>query len=659
MDPPSSTTRIASRRALRTRVVRRLLVMRRRWSITAVAAMLLGALLGAAAIAFYLQMHAGVVKDRALLLDAEAAHRAAQLVQAVNAGVETAQDLARRPATALALSVLQDVESSDQARKDAQQVLDDTTAGIAAGPESGLAFSTKEGLIVSRAGKFTENPLRAMKVPNSDSALLWDGGLRLNTRTPIFLGGAHAGYMLLERPLIASTAYLTELVRLGATGEIRLCGERDGTKICLPSRFAPRGSAEPADARASHPTDRAIAGERGVSWLVDERGVPSYGALMPIESLQMGLVVKQDRAEVLGPLKRQALTAGAWLALLLVAGLVALRVTVRPLERSLRDSRRQSRLAAARATESRRRLQTVADNAPVLIAFLDREHRYRYANALHAEWFGKPVGAIQGNSIRTLFGDGECVEYLAAMQASLAERRPVVLVRDLRQGDGTRVVESTVLAQFNDAGDHEGYCIVARDVTQAHTRERELMRATRRDVLTGLPNRPAFNERLAQSMSRPWNGDRFAVVGYLDVDHFKRIHDTYGHAAGDDLLKGFAERVQSVLRYSDTIARLGGDEFAILLAGVESASDVAAVAENIRRALAEPILADGEAIRITTSMGFAYRLKRDTQAQVVARADRALYEAKASGRNTFVIRIDDRADATIRRIPGPEDRQTA
>ena len=158
------------------------------------------------------------------------------------------------------------------------------------------------------------------------------------------------------------------------------------------------------------------------------------------------------------------------------------------------------------------------------------------------------------------------------------------------------------------------------------------------DALTGLHNRRYVVSRLSQSLdSLERSGRRFAVA-LIDIDHFKRINDSWGHQAGDQVLKGFADRLRRELRAVDIAGRYGGEEFLILFSGA-SADDALEAAERFRAAMArEPFYApaSGDAIPVTVSAGISVGELGDDVEDVIARADAALYEAKSSGRNQVI-----------------------
>jgi diguanylate cyclase (GGDEF)-like protein len=157
-----------------------------------------------------------------------------------------------------------------------------------------------------------------------------------------------------------------------------------------------------------------------------------------------------------------------------------------------------------------------------------------------------------------------------------------------------------------------------------------------RDALTGLPNRRPFEAALASELDRVARTGEPALLLLLDVDHFKRINDTYGHANGDTVLKAVAQALTECLRPMDTVARIGGEEFAIVVPNCPAAFGPT-VAERVRRRIeSRPVLpGPGQAARVTVSVGGAYAPQwvRASAALWMERADAQLYRAKAEGRN--------------------------
>ncbi|WP_395699110.1 EAL domain-containing protein [Aquabacterium sp.] len=166
--------------------------------------------------------------------------------------------------------------------------------------------------------------------------------------------------------------------------------------------------------------------------------------------------------------------------------------------------------------------------------------------------------------------------------------------------------------------------------------EQRIRHMAHHDELTGLPNRALLNDRLAQALAQARRGERPLALLFLDLDGFKHINDSLGHAVGDRLLQAVAQRLRELVREGDTVARLGGDEFVVMLVGLERAEDAARAAQDIVHALAQPFVTDEHQLHISVSIGIsAYPSDGDSAQALLKHADAAMYRTKAQGRNGF------------------------
>ncbi|MEI7762334.1 MAG: CHASE domain-containing protein [Comamonadaceae bacterium] len=173
-----------------------------------------------------------------------------------------------------------------------------------------------------------------------------------------------------------------------------------------------------------------------------------------------------------------------------------------------------------------------------------------------------------------------------------------------------------------------------RAVRLAQAMTEELRHMAQHDPLTDLPNRALFNDRLQQELARARRqGGRFAMV-FLDVDHFKAINDRYGHDVGDQVLRQIGQRLQSSVRAADTVGRIGGDEFVVLMAQLSDSDSTLGLAEKLREALRHSLLAEGNELSITCSVGVAAYPEDGADAAALTKgADDAMYRAKEAGRD--------------------------
>jgi diguanylate cyclase (GGDEF)-like protein len=191
------------------------------------------------------------------------------------------------------------------------------------------------------------------------------------------------------------------------------------------------------------------------------------------------------------------------------------------------------------------------------------------------------------------------------------------------------------VVERNDEGRAVRLAGTYADINERKLSEQRLRHLAEFDTLTDLPNRAQFMERLQSSMHRATHSSPMALL-FLDIDHFKKINDTLGHEAGDQLLKVFAQRMQASVRQSDMVARLAGDEFTIVLEGLRDKTDARVLAGKLVETLREPIALAGKFFEVTASVGIAMCRPGETDdTALLRRADMALYEAKRRGRNGY------------------------
>lgn len=221
---------------------------------------------------------------------------------------------------------------------------------------------------------------------------------------------------------------------------------------------------------------------------------------------------------------------------------------------------------------------------------------------------------------------------------------------EMVRADGQRL---PVLVTATAVGDVDGSArllMVAQDIAARRRHEQQLWDLANLDTLTGLPNRMQFNARLAEAIDRARRSQTAFALVLFDVDEFKEINDSFGHDAGDDLLRSFAGRLTATLRATDTVARLGGDEFAAILTDVGCIASIQRPLEAIIAALREPVTIGGVERRCTASIGVTLYPDDATEpADLMKNADIALYRAKAAGRDRYEMFQPQMRDEIARR----------
>jgi diguanylate cyclase (GGDEF)-like protein/PAS domain S-box-containing protein len=217
---------------------------------------------------------------------------------------------------------------------------------------------------------------------------------------------------------------------------------------------------------------------------------------------------------------------------------------------------------------------------------------------------------------------------------------------------GRRWVSVDAIPQFHpgEARPFQVLCTL-NDITERRQAEEEARSLAFFDSLTGLPNRRLLLDRLHQALAQARREGSLVGLAFLDLDHFKTINDTLGHASGDALLRAVAERLRECVRRSDTVARLGGDEFVLVLPCLEHPDAAAAIARKVQEIFVQPFHLGGREIFATTSIGLAlYPLDAGEGEELLSRADMAMYQAKEGGRNLFRFYAPQMNEEATRRL---------
>lgn len=211
---------------------------------------------------------------------------------------------------------------------------------------------------------------------------------------------------------------------------------------------------------------------------------------------------------------------------------------------------------------------------------------------------------------------------------------PLVFDEDYQGIIGLALMEQDYSLNENDRALLTFTALQVATAIERHQRFERLQHLALYDALTGLPNRELFQDRVNRSLLRAKREHTHFALMYMDLDKFKEANDTYGHAAGDHLLKEAAERITDCVRETDTVVRFGGDEFVVLLETVENRKGALGVAEKIRLALSEPYEWQEHEIELSVSIGIALFPEQGEQiTQLIAAADEAMYKAKKCGKN--------------------------
>ncbi len=304
-----------------------------------------------------------------------------------------------------------------------------------------------------------------------------------------------------------------------------------------------------------------------------------------------------------------------------------------------------NRAMSQRLKASERLHRYLVESSPDLIFTLDAEGRFSYVNPRAKILLGQDRSALIRRPFTTLVmpEDVDRICGLLSMPCTMPGESFSVELRLRRNrieaSDPDSVTVSlTGIPMLSQDGERRvtGLYGVARDISERKRAEEIISFQAFHDQLTHLPNRVLFKDRLELAIAQAQRRTGALAVMFVDVDRFKLVNDTYGHAEGDALLRGIASRVSATLRRGDTLARLGGDEFTVLLPDINQPEDAEIIARKILDALAAPIqLSQGE-FRATASIGISLYPRDGASAEDLTRhADIAMYQVKRSGKNAF------------------------
>ncbi len=293
----------------------------------------------------------------------------------------------------------------------------------------------------------------------------------------------------------------------------------------------------------------------------------------------------------------------------------------------------------------------LGDHCPDLLARHAPDGSYRYASAAAKALTGHTPCELVGTSPFDLIADEDRLHVEDAHRRAVEQEPAATAAFRSRRSDGApRWLETTFRAVRDGAGDVIELVSVTRDISERKQAELELSHAALHDILTGLPNRALFHDRLSLALLRAQRRPGAIGVLFCDVDRFKVINDSFGHEAGDRLLVDVAARMSSALRPSDTVARFGGDEFTILCEDIADDVEAATIAQRLVDAFAEPFVLDDVEVFLNVSVGIAIAADAaDASEDLIRDADSAMYRAKERGKGRYELFDEEmRADAAQR-----------
>ena len=317
------------------------------------------------------------------------------------------------------------------------------------------------------------------------------------------------------------------------------------------------------------------------------------------------------------------------------------------------------------ALSSEERLSSLTKNASDVICVVDEESRLRYVSPSIERAFGYRPDAREATNLIEIVHPGDRPRMLAFLSAAAAKPAGDSSAAEFRfrhDAHGWREVEALTTNLITDES-VQGLVLNVRDVSERKKFEAELEHQAFHDVLTSLPNRGLFRNRVEQALADHRRDGRPVTVMFLDLDDFKNVNDSLGHAAGDELLREVARRLDDCMRTVDTAARLGGDEFGLLIQSSETELQAVEIAERVMSQVSAAMRIEGVDIVTGTSIGIAFS-GPGTHAiadadQLLRNADAAMYMAKQRGKSNYQIFEPEMQEQALARLELKTDLQRA
>ncbi len=556
----------------------------------------------------------------------------------ISAGFDRTQFIATRP---LLIRKLQGINADTNDEASRIELLNSERSLLSAG-FTAIALLDKDGRLVAQAGTFAKNP--TLQVPlyfPEPVEMIWDRKLLLHVAVDMRLSGSKIGKVITEAPLPDITAAISNANELGKTGEMALCARSKDLVRCFPTTLYRYPLTLPVQPLRNEvlPMIRALSGETGFVVARDYRLHKVVAAYAPVDGLGLGMVLKVDGSELYAPIWHQLFYLLPMLGILLVFALLSLRWLITPLVIRLMHSEQEARDMSAGLRDSEQRIRSLFDSVDEGIATISDIGTIELFNPGAEQMFGYKSKEVIGKNVSVLMPEPYRSQHDGYISAYLHSHEAHVIgigreVTGLRS-DGTQFPMELRVSEFYLDGQHQ-FIGIMRDITQRKKTDEALWVQANFDTLTGLPNRHMFYDRLTQEIRKSQRSGLPMALLLLDLDRFKEVNDTMGHAQGDVLLVEVARRLIECVRDTDTVARIGGDEFTIILPELKNITRVELIAQNLVTKLADPYQLGEERAFISASIGIAFLPEENADAYVLLKnADQAMYVAKNEGRNRY------------------------
>jgi diguanylate cyclase (GGDEF)-like protein/PAS domain S-box-containing protein len=312
--------------------------------------------------------------------------------------------------------------------------------------------------------------------------------------------------------------------------------------------------------------------------------------------------------------------------------------------------------------QSQKRFASLVQNSSDIVSVIDADTSVRYASPSAGRVLGFAPHQLEDTKFSALIHPDDKTRVLSFLTSTGdGEGHTGLIEFRIRHRDGTYLFVETLRTNLMHDPNVRGIVLNTRDISERKQFEEQLSHQAFHDSITSLANRALFHDRVTHALDRQERDKKPIAVLFVDLDDFKTVNDSLGHAAGDQLLAGVGERLKGVLRAADTAARLGGDEFAVLLEDGGEGIMAADVAERIKAMLVEPFLLEGKEVFVRASIGIAVadgEHQGDTE-ELLRNADVAMYMAKERGKGRYQMFEPAMHDTALKRLELKADMQRA
>lgn len=508
---------------------------------------------------------------------------------------------------------------------------------------SAIAMYDRQGQEVAQAGTFIKKP--SLDVPihfASNTRLLYAQGYYLHTEMNIDEEGRTIGKVVTESPLSELGAMFVDTRQRGATADLVLCAPDGKMRMqCFPTTLTPHAMSLMYDSSISTPLpmSHALAGMTGFIVAPDYRHQEVVAAYSPVDKLGLGMVLKIDSDELYAPISQNLRYLLPLMLLLITMALLALKWLLTPLVLGLVRSEEEARRANASLRDSEKHVRLLLENADEGIISIDAEGTIESFNPGAERMFQHEHEDVLGKNVSILMPEPYASEHAHYVQRYLqtGEQHVIGTGRELQglRRNGEIFHMEIRISEFK-LQDQRKFIGIMHDITERKAIEAKIVHLAHYDALTDLPNRRLIQDRIAQSIARAHRTKSQFAVMFIDLNRFKNVNDTLGHAAGDILLKTVAQRLTHTLRAEDTVGRQSGDEFIVVLANISAPDDPGQVAQKIIEALLEPVKIHGQFLQPSASIGIAVYPKDGEDVEtLIKHSDKAMYLAKDVGSSTY------------------------